>query len=171
MTGDERYPRAVAALRRLLGRDADAVAAAPLTAFRLGPAVLRAPPALRSRAEAEVVAGDDTHADEADGADGDLLGELVDMVLVGADDEGAAGVPEVRLQFKASVLGGLHLRLQKTAEGLVATFTVADAAARRAVVDHIDALLVHLKARGFAVARHAVEVAPDQAVTGTTSRP
>jgi hypothetical protein len=163
MNSDERYPLAVAALRRLLGRDDGAGAAtdAPLTAFRLGPAVLRAPPAVRSRAEAEAVPGHDAADDDADGAEGDLLGELVDMVLVGADDEGAAGVPEVRLQFKASVLGGLHLRLQKTAEGLVATFTVADAAARRAVVDHVDALLEHLKARGFAVARHAVEIAPD----------
>ena len=103
-------------------------------------------------------------ADVADDVDndaddtGDLLGELVDMVLVGADDSDSRH-PEVHLQFKADVFGGLHLQLQKTPEGLVATFSVADAAARRAVVDQVDGLLVHLKQRGFSIVRHSVDVA------------
>lgn len=153
MNHDERYPLAAEALRLLLGRGDTATSALPAS-FRLGPSVLRAPPAVRSRAEAAEADEGDDDVDDA----GDLLGELVDMVLVGADDSDSR-VPEVHLQFKADVFGGLHLRLQKAPEGLVATFSVADAAARRAVVDHVDALLVRLRERGFAIVRHSVDVA------------
>jgi hypothetical protein len=159
---DDRYPVARAALQRLLGGDGDGDrggAAPPLAAFRVGPAVLRAP-APRARA-APGEAGDDGEddGDHRDGAHGgeDLLGELVDMVLVGADDSDSRH-PEVHLQFKADVFGGLHLRLQKTPEGLVARFTVADAAARRAVVGHVDDLLARLRGRGFAVHRYDIDV-------------
>jgi hypothetical protein len=154
---DDRYPVAVAALRALLGRDGTA-STEPLASFRLGPSVLRAPPAVSARADVADVAdvADDVDNDADD--TGDLLGELVDMVLVGADDSDSRH-PEVHLQFKADVFGGLHLQLQKTPEGLVATFSVADAAARRAVVDQVDGLLVHLKQRGFSIVRHSVDVA------------
>jgi hypothetical protein len=158
MNPDDRYPLAVAALHELLGRGVSATTpgTSALATFRLGPSVLRAPPAVRARPEPGgefPIDGDD------DGDTGDLLGELVDMVLVGADDSDSRH-PEVHLQFKAEVLGGLHLRLQKTPDGLVATFHVADAAARRAVIDHVDALLAHLQERGFSIARHSVDVAP-----------
>ena len=153
MSPDDRYPVAVAALRALLGRGASSTSDA-LASFRLGPSVLRAPPAVRSRADVDAEMPSDDEEDDT----GDLLGELVDMVLVGADDSDSRH-PEVHLQFKADVFGGLHLRLQKTPEGLVATFSVADAAARRAVVDHVDALLAHLKQRGFSIVGHSVDVA------------
>jgi hypothetical protein len=87
-----------------------------------------------------------------------MLGELVDMVLVGAD-EAKSGRPEVHLQFKSDVIGGLHLRLEKTDAGLYASFIVKDAATRRAVADHVDALVQHLRARGFAVLEARLEVA------------
>jgi hypothetical protein len=159
MSADDRYPLAVAALHRILGRGDVGVVAADagaLAAFRLGPAVLRAPPPVRAGA----TVADPHHAPDpasAEDAGSDLLGELVDMVLVGADDS-ATHVPEVHLQFKAEVLGGLMLRLQKEPEGLVATFVVADASARRAVVDQVEALLDHLRLRGFAVLRHRIEL-------------
>ena len=86
-----------------------------------------------------------------------MLGELVDMVLVGAD-EAKSGRPEVHLQFKSDVIGGLHLRLEKTDAGLHASFLVKDAATRRAVADHVDALVAHLRARGFAVVEARLEV-------------
>ncbi len=158
MSHDERYPVAVAALRSLLGR-ADGAAGEPLASFRLGPSVLRAPPAVPARADAADLEaeGDDEDAAAGPGDAGDLLGELVDMVLVGADDSDSRH-PEVHLQFKASVFGGLHLRLQRTPAGLIATFGVADAAARRAVADQIDALLARLRERGFAIVRHSVDV-------------
>jgi hypothetical protein len=153
---DDRYPLARAALQRLLGGDGDGEAP-PLAAFRVGPAVLRAP-VPRARA-APGDDGDDGEGDDGEGSAGgnDLLGELVDMVLVGADDSDSRH-PEVHLQFKADVFGGLHLRLQKTPEGLVARFTVADAAARRAVVGHVDELLARLRGRGFAVHRYDIDV-------------
>ncbi|MDP2343234.1 MAG: hypothetical protein Q8O67_19910 [Deltaproteobacteria bacterium] len=123
-------------------------------AFRLGPAVLRAPPSTVRRPTATVSAGgDDDDAPET----ADLLGELLDMVLVGADDADS-GLPEVHLQFKADVFGGLHMRLVKRPEGLAATFIVKDAAARRAVADHVDALVVHLRERGFTLISHELRV-------------
>jgi hypothetical protein len=155
LSHDDRYPVAVAALQALLGRgEATTTTSTTLSSFRLGPSVLRAPPAVRARVDVDHDAGSSDDEDDT----GDLLGELVDMVLVGADDSDSRH-PEVHLQFKADVFGGLHLRLQKTPEGLVASFHVADAAARRAVVDHVDALLARLKQRGFAIARHSVDVA------------
>jgi hypothetical protein len=157
VTVDDRYPLARATLQRLL-RGAAAAPRAPLAAFQLGPAVLRAP-APRSRVGADDDIADDDIADDAVAADdADLLGELVDMVLVGADDS-QSHLPEVHLQFKADVFGGLHLRLQKAPEGLIACFTVQDAAARRAVVGHLDALVARLRDRGFAVLRADIDVA------------
>ncbi len=142
-------PLATATLKQLLSeRTTAATTTAP---FRLGPAVLRAPPAAVRRPEAVTVRVDD------DPATADLLGELLDMVLVGADDADS-GLPEVHLQFKASVFGGLHLQLVKRSAGLEATFIVADAAARRAVAEHVDALVARLRERGFSVLSHDLRV-------------
>ena len=84
------------------------------------------------------------------------------MVLVGADESGS-GRPEVHLQFKSDVVGGLHLRLEKRDDGLHAQFIVKDAATRRAVADHVDALVAHLRGRGFSVVAARLEVAPETA--------
>lgn len=81
------------------------------------------------------------------------------MVFVSADDADGSGQHEVHLVFKAEILGGLHLRLRKTPEGMVATFVVEDAAARRAVLDHTDGIVRHLRDRGFRVVEHEVQVA------------
>ena len=155
------YPLARAALQELLAEKTTTTATTTTTTtaatFRLGPAVLRAPPAT-VRAPVEMPDEDDDDDDD-EPATGDLLGELLDMVLVGADDADS-GLPEVHLQFKADVFGGLHLRLVKRAAGLDANFIVQDAAARRAVADHVDALVAHLRARGFAVMAHELRVQP-----------
>lgn len=153
MSVDDRYPLAVAALRRLRAHVAGGDAAA-LAAFRLGPAVLRPPPATSSLVRPPAGGVDDARAQSDDT---ELLGELVDMVLVGADDS-TSRVPEVHLQFKADVFGGLLLRLQKQPDGLVANFVVSDAGARRAVAEHVEALLDRLRGRGFPVVRHSIDV-------------
>ncbi|MCC7072293.1 MAG: hypothetical protein IT383_13275 [Deltaproteobacteria bacterium] len=151
MKGD-RYPRAGATLERLL-RSAPEPAAAPLAPFAIGPAVLRQPPArVATTTGGPLDAAPQNPTDE-------LLGELVDMVFVSADDEQADGAPEVRLVFKAEVLGGLHLRLVRRPEGMHAIFIVEDAAARRAVAAHVDDVVRHLRDRGFSVTHHAIEVA------------
>jgi hypothetical protein len=98
---------------------------------------------------------DDNDEDDERGERGErdtraLLGELTDMLLVGADDADS-GLPEVHLQFKSDVVGGLHLRLVKKPEGLSAVFMVKDAATRREVAAHVDALVAHLRERGFSV--------------------
>jgi hypothetical protein len=150
------YPRATAALKALV---VDEAGGATLSSFRAGPAIMRAPPALRARGAPASLAPASASSEGSSGAQdmGDLLGELVDLVLVGADDSESRH-PEVHLQFKADVWGGLHLRLQKTPAGLVARFLVADGATRRAVVDHIEALLERLRGRGFAIVEHSVDV-------------
>ncbi|OGQ18165.1 MAG: hypothetical protein A2138_27415 [Deltaproteobacteria bacterium RBG_16_71_12] len=88
-----------------------------------------------------------------------MLGELVDMVFVSADDEASSGRHEVHLVFKAEVLGGLHLKLVRQPDGMHATFVVEDAAARRAVAAHVDDLVRHLRDRGITVTHHAIELA------------
>lgn len=145
-----RYPRCVAALERLLASSSPS-AASP---FRVGPGVLRPPPTVRSPVSSPAP----TTSSLATPETGALLGELVDMVLVGADDA-RSGRPEVRLQFKSDVIGGLHLRLEKADDGLHALFVVPDAATRRAVTDHVDALVAHLRARGFAIVEARLELA------------
>ena len=152
---DERYPRNVAALAALLA--ARAAPAAPTAPFRVGSAVFRAPPPLRAPppTRAVVNAGDD--GDGADDEVDDLLGELTDMMLVGAGDADS-GHAEVHLQFKSDVFGGLHLRLIKKPEGLVAVFHVDDAATRRAVAAHVDALVARLRDKGFVVVDARLEV-------------
>lgn len=149
----ERYPRAAATLERLL-RSSAAPRTAPLAPFAIGPAVLREPPT-RSDPTSTAAPLDD----EPGGATEELLGELVDMVLVSADDEAGSGRHEVHLVFKAEVLGGLHLKLVRQPDGMHATFVVEDAAARRAVAAHVDDLVRHLRDRGFTVAHHAIELA------------
>ena len=160
MPDDPELPLSTATLKRLLAEAGALDGAATTTPFRLGPSVLRAPPPGVRRPDAPAdVRGDD----DDDGAPetADLLGELLDMVLVGADDADS-GLPEVHLQFKASVFGGLHLRMVKRAGGLDATFLVKDAAARRYVSDHVDALVAHLKERGFALLSHELRVLPSR---------
>ena len=153
MTIASRYPLAKALLDRMLAARGKAApwSTAP---FAIGPAVLRAPtevalaPSPPARPFGEI---DSTE---------EMLGELVDMVFVGADEPGAGGHPEVHLVFKAEVLGGLHLRLVKMPDGMHATFVVENAAARRAVVDHVDGLVDHLKGRGISIAAHSIKVQP-----------
>ena len=162
VTDAERYPQTLAALRSLLtssGRLSPGSAAALKIGESgvLGPAVLRARPAL-SRPRPSAAAQSTGSADEERPDVDTLLGELLDMVLVGAD-EGRSGRPEVHLQFKSDVFGGLHLRLVKQPQGLEAFFIVDDAATRRAVQHQIEDLVAHLRGRGFAVTEAHLDVA------------
>jgi hypothetical protein len=157
--GGERYPLSLAILERLMqGRlgasSSPAKLELPVVPFTVGPAVLRAPPEI-ARGHDEVDAFD---VEPPNTSTDDMLGELVDMVFVSAEEN--HGEHEVHLVFKAEVLGGLHMKLVKKADGMHATFVVEDAAARRAVVDHVDGLVAHLKGRGFSIASHTIEVAP-----------
>ncbi len=154
---DDRYPLCRSVLTQLLAeREGDA--AATTTAFRIGPGVLRAPPPRVVRpATSAPPARDDDSADGGRDVD-DMLGELTDMLLVGAN-EGKSGHPEVHLQFKSHVFGGLHLRLVKKPEGFSAVFVAEDAATRRAVAGHVDALVDHLRARGFTISEARLETA------------
>ena len=147
-----RYPLALAAVKRLLGEDAPP----PVGPFTIGASILRPPPSV---AVPPSRAADDDDADDADAEPTDtdaLLGELVDMVLVGDPDGGPKH--EIHLVFKAEVLGGLHLRMQRRADGLFCTFLAADPNSRRMVEGHVDELLVRLRERGFKVAGHTVAV-------------
>ena len=164
MSADDRaslYPHCMATLAQLLSTTTT-TATTTTTTFRVGPGVLRAPAPRARRAPVadghEPVApgrGDD---DDGGGRDtGALLGELTDMMLVGADDADS-GRPEIHLQFKSDVVGGLQLRLVKKPEGLSAVFIVKDAATRRAVVGHVDALVARLRERGFTVVEARLEV-------------
>lgn len=158
-TAAERYPLAVQALARLLGDAGTGTGAAEpaLVAGPIGPQILRAPPEIQRKTEPDRgLVGpldDDANPTRSD----DLLGELVDMVFVSAHDGTAPGEgSEVHLVFKAEVLGGLHLRLKKMTAGMQATFFVEDAAARRAVLAHVDGLVAHLQRRGFTISGHEV---------------
>ncbi len=126
----------------------------------MGPAVLRAPPDIARQAAGAAPAALEDGGDLAPPPPGteEMLGELVDMVFVSAE-ESSSGGHEVHLVFKAEVLGGLHMKLKRTPEGMHATFVVEDAAARRAVHDHVDGLVAHLKERGFTIIGHAIEIA------------
>ncbi len=146
--GAELYPLALTTLAALDGPDA--AQQTPPMPFRVGPAVLRAPAHVVSTPQLEEV----EEVVDATAAAGHL-GELVEMLLVTAD-ESTTGSQELHLIFKADVLGGLSLRLQHTPQGLAARFTVTDATAQRAVEVHIDALVAHLRARGFAIVGHEI---------------
>jgi hypothetical protein len=159
--GAERYPLALAALERLLGSraarprgDVDEASDAP---FAVGPGILRPPPEVQRRARPAARPLEEGAPVDVDTEE--MLGELVDMVFVSADDDAGSGHPEVHLVFKAEVLGGLHLKLVKKSDGMHATFIVEDAAARRAVLASVDGIVTHLKGRGFAVAHHEVQIA------------
>ncbi len=153
----ERYPRALVLLERLLAaRGGSVTTSAPAGPFSVGPAVLRAPPQVMRRSDASKPRKLDESL-EGDGSTEEMLGELVDMVFVSAD-EARGGNAEVHLVFKAEVLGGLHMKLVKMPDGMHATFMVDDAAARRAVSDNVDGLVLHLKERGFSIASHRIEV-------------
>lgn len=162
--GAELYPRAAAAARRALEERGGPRerAAPPLVSGRLGPGILRPPPQVQRPSPREQPGLDKHDPLDASGAapTEELLGELVDMVFVSAD-EARSGHHEVHLVFKADVLGGLHLRLEKTPDGMNATFIVEDAAARRAIVDHADGILRHLGERGFRVVAHEIRVASE----------
>lgn len=163
--GRERYPRAAALLERLLAArgasvgDADGAqgGASATRAFAVGPAVLRAPPPVMRRGGDAARPRKLDESLEGGGSTEEMLGELVDMVFVSAD-EAQGGNAEVHLVFKAEVLGGLHMKLVKLTDGMHATFMVDDAAARRAVSDNVDGLVAHLKERGFSIASHRIEV-------------
>ena len=161
MSTDDRYPLCTAALARLVSGSGSALPSS-IAAFRVGPGVLRAPAPL-ARRSGRTDDDDDDNSDDDDNNDGAerdtraLLGELTDMLLVGADDADS-GLPEVHLQFKSDVVGGLHLRLVKKPEGLSAVFMVKDAATRREVAAHVDALVAHLRERGFSVLEARLEV-------------
>lgn len=146
MSEADRYPIALAALEQLSKGEAPR----PLTPFSIGPAVLRPAPARSAPARPEPT-GTDTPG-EID------PGELVEMMLVGSEEAGS-GHPEVHLVFRSEVLGGLHLILAKEPSGMTARFLVEDTAARRAVAAHVDDLVAHLRARGFAIVSHVIEVA------------
>lgn len=155
--GRERYPRATALLGRLLAaRGVSTSDALSPTTFSVGPAVLRAPPPVMRRSDTSKPRKLDESL-EGEGSTEEMLGELVDMVFVSAD-EAKGGNAEVHLVFKAEVLGGLHMKLVKMTDGMHATFMVDDAAARRAVSDNVDGLVAHLKDRGFSIASHRIEV-------------
>lgn len=161
MSTDDRYPLCSAALARLVS-GSGSVLPSSIAAFRVGPGVLRAPAPVARRSGRAADDNDDDSDDEDDDASGErdtrsLLGELTDMLLVGADDADS-GLPEVHLQFKSDVVGGLHLRLVKKPEGLSAVFMVKDAATRREVAAHVDALVAHLRERGFSVLEARLEV-------------
>jgi len=153
---DERYPLNTATLTRLLAARSSS-SSSSTTAFRIGPGVLRAPPRAARPAVADVDVAPDDDNDEAAPDVDDMLGELTDMLLVGAD-EGRSGHPEVHLQFKSDVFGGLHLRLVKKPEGFSAVFLVDDAATRRAVADHVDALVARLRDKGFTIAEARLDI-------------
>jgi hypothetical protein len=156
--GCERYPRAVALLERLLAARGTSIAmATPAGPFSVGPSVLRPPPPVMRRASDASRPRKLDASLEGEGSTEEMLGELVDMVFVSAD-EAQGGNAEVHLVFKAEVLGGLHMKLVKLADGMHATFVVDDAAARRAVSDNVDGLVAHLRERGFSIASHRIEL-------------
>lgn len=163
MKGADRYPLALAALARLA---ASSPASSPVSSassatqsvapFTVGSAVFRPPPAVARPVEVPNALPDALEEGGPSSTDA-MLGELVDMVFVSAEEN--HGQHEVHLVFKAEVLGGLHLKLVKKSDGMHATFVVEDAAARRAVIDHVEQLVAHLKTRGFHIVAHAIEVA------------
>jgi 4-hydroxyphenylpyruvate dioxygenase-like putative hemolysin len=136
---DEPYPRARALLARLLGD----------VSRKVGPSILRRP-AAPVQQKARPTRNDVVETVEAAEHD-DLLGELLDMVLVGGDGEGRH---EVHMTFRAEVFSGLQVVLKSEADGLVARFVVEDSASRRAVAAHVDDLVAHLRARNIRVVRH-----------------
>lgn len=152
--GRDRYPRAAALLEKLAGA-AMRPAPAPLAEFSVGAAVFRPPPdVVRSTVKPRKL----DESLEGEGVTEEILGELVDMVFVSAD-ESTSNNAEVHLVFKAEVLGGLHMKLVRMPDGMHATFIVEDANARREVANHVDDLVAHLKGRGFSVASHHIEIA------------
>ena len=157
----DKYPLARAALERLGAavRDPAQLASAPApvtTSFTVGNAVFRPPPPV-ARPPGAPDAPDALEDSEPSTTDA-MLGELVDMVFVSAEENN--GQHEVHLVFKAEVLGGPHLKLVKKSDGMHASFVVEDEAARRAVIDYVEELVAHLKTRGFTIVTHTVDIAP-----------
>jgi hypothetical protein len=155
MTRDAQlYPRALAVLAELaLPPSARAKPVdEPLERFQIGPSIMRPPPEVQAPASVprpvSLEGGPVRSQDE-------LAAELVDMVLVGGED---GGPPQVQLQFKADVFGGVLLMLKREDKGLLATFIVDDAASRRAILPHVDTLLARLTSRGMKIAGHAIEL-------------
>ncbi len=155
--GPPRYPLAEAALARLLGEDVGVPRARPGddgNAFTIGPAVMRPPPSIAVPAADEL---DLAPPDDAGSATDALMDDMVDVMLVGDDD----GKQHVHLVFKEDVFGGLYLKLERTGEGLFATFLVTSDGDRRAVEGHVDLLLSRLRSRGMRVVGHKVSVRDD----------
>lgn len=161
--GPPRYPLAEAALARLLGEDLLAERPRPGddgAAFTLGPAVMRPPPAIAvPAADLDLSPPEGASADETPTLRTDaLMEDMVDIMLVGDYEDGKQ---HVHLAFKDDVFGGLYLKLERTAEGLFATFLVPSDRDRRGVEGHVDLLLARLRGRGMRISGHRVEVRRD----------
>lgn len=156
--GPPRYPLAEAALARLLGEDLLAARPRPGddgSAFTLGPAVMRPPPAIALPSPADVDLPPPEGAVTSAGPSTDsLMEDMVDVMLVGDDD----GTQHVHLAFKEDVFGGLYLKLERASDGLFATFLVSGDRERRGVEGHVDLLLSRLRDRGMRITGHTVEV-------------
>lgn len=158
--GPPRYPLAEAALARLLGDVPETERRRPGddgNPFTLGPAVMRAPPAIAVPAPLDL----DTEPPSATPSRTDeLMDDMVDVMLVG-DDGDDGGKQHVHLAFKDDVFGGLYLKLERTSDGLFATFLVRSDGDRRGVEGHVDMLLSRLRSRGMRIQGHKVEVRDD----------
>jgi hypothetical protein len=158
--GPPRYPLAEAALARLLGEDVLEPRARPGddgAAFVVGPAVMRPPPAIAVPADVDLAPPDARPARDEARTDA-LMEDMVDVMLVGDDEDGRQ---HVHLAFKEDVFGGLYLKLERTPDGLFATFLVSSDGDRRGVEGHVDLLLSRLRSRGMRIVGHKVEVRRD----------
>jgi hypothetical protein len=150
------YPLAEQALQRLLG---EPVANAPRPgddgeAFTVGPDIMRPPPEVAVPSAPAGDKGEEGEEGDERSRTDELMEDMVDMMLVGDDD----GQHTVHLAFKDHVFGGLYLKLERTPDGLHATFLVGDDIDRRGVEGQVDALLARLRDRGMRIAGHSVEV-------------
>ena len=169
--GAELYPRALAALARLLDEPApgapaeDEPPAAPgpssapesLDAFSVGADVTRAPAAI-ARPPEEPSEDDSSAVADVEGKT--PAEDMLELALLGSDDDGER---EIHLVFKEDVFGGLYLQLTQGPDGLFASFRVADASTRRAVEGRIDELLMRLRDKGLRVAGYEVTVGDSDA--------
>lgn len=149
-----RYPLAEALLTRLFEERAASsgtVTAQTTAPFVVGPAVMRAPaPIITPPAPPSSAALDEGRA-RAD----ELMEDLVDVMLVGDDEDGKA---QVHLAFKDEVFGGLYVKLERDDAGLFAIFTARSELDRRAIEGHVGDLLARFRNKGMRIVGHRVEV-------------
>jgi|GEM_PF-956839 len=125
--------------------------------FSVGPAVMRAPPAVQTPAP-ERPTVDDTQAQRA--VTKGRLEDMVDLMFMGSgtgDDDDPAS-QQIHLQFKEDVLDGLYVTLVKVDGGMRATFVVRDANSRRLVDGHVQNLVARLSSKGITIVDTVVEV-------------